>query len=85
VRRVAEDLLRRGWYATAASDRHHPGAARSLASLHGRLSQLGGTELADLLLKENPARLLVGQPVVAPDALPVQPSLWGRLFSKAQE
>jgi protein-tyrosine phosphatase len=67
IRRTAERLLRRGAYSLAASDRHHPGASRSLAALHERVAELSGVETADLLLCENPARVLDGEAIVRPE------------------
>lgn len=58
IRRTAERLLRRGSYSLAASDRHHPGTNRSLAALHERIAQLSDGDTADLLLCDNPARVL---------------------------
>jgi protein-tyrosine phosphatase len=58
IRRTAEQLLRRGSYARASSDRHHPGPLRSLAALHERVSALIDSATADALLSENPARVL---------------------------
>jgi protein-tyrosine phosphatase len=69
VRRTAERLLRRGSYSVAASDRHHPGTNRSLAALHERITRLTDGDTADLLLCENPARVLENKPVV-----PLEPS-----------
>ena len=69
IRRTAERLLRRGSYSLAASDRHHPGSNRSLAALHERVTQLCDAETADVLLCDNPARVLDGQPI-----MPAEPS-----------
>ena len=69
IRRTAERLLRRGSYSLAASDRHHPGSNRSLAGLHERVTQLCDAETADMLLCENPARVLDGHPIA-----PAEPS-----------
>lgn len=64
IRRVAESLIVRGYCALVGSDRHHPGPARSLALAHDRVTDLAGPETADLLLKENPRRVLESQPLV---------------------
>jgi len=64
VRQIAMWLLERGYYASAASDRHHPNQPRSLADLYNSLTDVGGPSLADLLLCENPTRLLRGEPVM---------------------
>lgn len=67
VRHTAERLLRRGSYAVAASDRHHPDQDRSLRALHARIAALTTEDVADLLLRINPARLLAGEPVIRPE------------------
>ena len=64
VRQTAMWLLEGGFYASAASDRHHPSQPRSLADLYISLTKVGGSSLANLLLCENPARLLRGEPVM---------------------
>jgi protein-tyrosine phosphatase len=83
VRRVAERLLQSGAYALAASDRHHPGSDRSLAALHERLMRLTDHDVADLLLRGNPAAVLEGKPLVQPDP-PVAPreSYLGRFWRR---
>jgi protein-tyrosine phosphatase len=83
IRRTAEHLLRRGSYSLAASDRHHPGNNRSLAALHERITQLSDADTADLLLCENPARVLDNQTLVllAPSD-EKNPSLLGRLLGR---
>jgi protein-tyrosine phosphatase len=68
IRRVSERLLRRGCYAVCASDRHMAGPRRSLAETHSRIGRLVSLEIADLLLCENPRRLLDDQPLMFPDA-----------------
>jgi tyrosine-protein phosphatase YwqE len=73
VRRTAERLLLRGSYTLASSDRHHPGADRSLSALHTRVHEMAGGDAADLLLRINPQRLLEGR-----SALPVEPAVQKR-------
>ncbi len=70
VKRTAENLLQHGLYALAASDRHHPGPHRSLAQMHDRIAALTNASLADLLLRENPQRVLAGHAVVPPEWTP---------------
>lgn len=79
VRETAEALLQRGFCALAARDRHHPGAARSLALAHERITQLTDSATADLLLAQNPRRVLDGEPLVLPS--PVEPEKGG-LFAR---
>lgn len=80
VRETAETLLQRGFCALAASDRHHPGATRSLSLAHDRITHLTDTATADLLLAENPRRVLDGEPVVRPSpAEPTKRGLFARL------
>lgn len=83
IRRTAEHLLRRGSYSLASSDRHHPGTPRSLAALHERITQLCDADTADLLLCENPARVLDNRPLIqsAPSE-EKNPSLLGRLLGR---
>jgi len=66
IQRTAMSFLQGGAYSLAASDRHHPEQARSLADLHAAIAKATDEETADLLLSENPARLLAGEPVVRP-------------------
>jgi protein-tyrosine phosphatase len=81
VRKTAERILRRGGYALAASDRHHPGPSRSLAALHENIARRFNPDLADLLLQENPVRVLAGRTPIAPEPLaPRQTSFLSRLF-----
>jgi protein-tyrosine phosphatase len=81
VRKTAEQILRRGAYALAASDRHHPGPLRSLAALHERITQRFGLDLADLLLRDNPARVLESRaPIVPEEPAPRRTSFLARLF-----
>lgn len=82
IRQVAEELLHRGLCVLASSDRHHPGSDRSLARLHERLTVLGGDDLADLLLRENPRRILADDDVIPPDPVPRAPSLFDRLLGR---
>lgn len=70
VRRTSEQLLRLGAYALAASDRHHPGPARSLTTLRARLEKSFGPELSDVLLETNPKRVLGDLPLISCDPLP---------------
>jgi hypothetical protein len=60
IRRTSEKLLSRGHYQMAASDRHHPGADRSLMATHTRITELAGEDQADLLLRRT--RTVAGRP-----------------------
>lgn len=81
IQNAAEEMLYRGAYAVAASDRHHPGSTRSLAQLHDRLTRLANADLADLLLRDNPARLLDGKRPIQPELQKLKrPSLFARLL-----
>jgi protein-tyrosine phosphatase len=83
TRRVAERLLLRGMYALGASDRHHPGPARSLDALHDRIAHLTEPDMADLLLSANPAAVLAGSLVRQPDArFSAQQSFFARLVHR---
>jgi protein-tyrosine phosphatase len=83
VRRAAEALLRAGSYVLAASDRHHPGPDRSLSVLHRRIAELTDTGTADLLLRENPARVLADKGLEKPAPVLYQPSLFDRLLRRS--
>jgi protein-tyrosine phosphatase len=80
IKRTAEALLKAGLYATAASDRHHPGPSRSLAETRQRISHLVGADQATLLLETNPARLLRDEPVIFPPRQEPMPGLFTRIF-----
>jgi protein-tyrosine phosphatase len=83
IRRTAERLLLRGCYSLASSDRHHPGPNRSLAALRQRIEALTGRATADLLLRENPARVLEGKEVVlAEPVAPKQRTFFDRLLRR---
>jgi protein-tyrosine phosphatase len=83
VRRTAERLVREGHYQLAGSDRHHPGPRRSLAELHDRLSADLSPEAADVLLRENPRRVLNDQPLLALEPAPPRVGFsWHRLFRR---
>jgi protein-tyrosine phosphatase len=83
VRRTAERLLLRGSYAIGSSDRHHPGRERSLSDLHNRIEELVGMDVAELLLRTNPRRLLDGQsPLPVEPAERKRPSLASRLLRR---
>jgi protein-tyrosine phosphatase len=85
IRRVAERLLRRGSYGLASSDRHHPGHERSLKDMHRRITDLTDPETADLLLRENPARLLDGADPLRPVVqIASDRSLFGKLWGRAE-
>jgi protein-tyrosine phosphatase len=80
IRRTAERLLRRGSYSLAASDRHHPGTNRSLTALHERITRLSDVDTADLLLCDNPARVLEDRALSqAEPSTEEGPSLLGRI------
>lgn len=68
VKRTAEHILHRGWYSLPGSDIHHPGQPRSLADMYETVMSLGDEATAQLLLVENPRRVLTGEPL-----LPVPP------------
>jgi protein-tyrosine phosphatase len=83
IRRTAERLLRRGCYSLAASDRHHPGPNRSLAALHESITQSIDGATADMLLCENPARVLEGRPIIPAELSEDKgSSLFGRMLGR---
>ncbi|MFW5878878.1 MAG: tyrosine-protein phosphatase [Myxococcota bacterium] len=65
-RLIAERLLQEGAYALAATDLHDADqAAKSLPGWIRRLERAAGTEGLEILLSENPKRLLSGRPCLA--------------------
>jgi protein-tyrosine phosphatase len=66
ARQTAETLLQEGLVALGASDRHHPGPERSLKLMYDRIATLTDEGLADLILRENPRRVLAGEAVLLP-------------------
>jgi protein-tyrosine phosphatase len=84
IRRTAERLLKRGSYSLASSDRHHPGPTRSLADTHDRIAKLTDTDTADLLVRDNPARVLDDLPLHEPEILPNRTSLFHRLLRRPE-
>jgi protein-tyrosine phosphatase len=83
IRRTAEKLLRRGAYMLASSDRHHPGPNRSLAALHDRITGMINEETADLLLSENPARVLSDRPLLEVEGIDEEKSsFFSRLLGR---
>lgn len=84
VQRTAEGLLQGGLYALAASDRHHPGPLRSLSLMHDRIAALTSADMANLLLRENPRRVLTGVPVIEPERtkIPRKGNILDRLRSR---
>jgi protein-tyrosine phosphatase len=61
-RKAAERMLEEGAYLVAASDAHHPDDVPRVAEAIALLHRLVGDEEADTLLRENPRRLLAGEP-----------------------
>jgi protein-tyrosine phosphatase len=61
-RKAAERMLEEGAYLIAASDAHHPDDVPKVAKAIEELYKLVGDEEADTLLRENPRRLLTGEP-----------------------
>lgn len=66
IRKTAAQLVRNGSCALAASDRHHPGPARSLARLHAVISTIASPQTADLMLSLNPSRVLQNEELEPP-------------------
>jgi protein-tyrosine phosphatase len=61
-RKTAERMLEEGAYLIAASDAHHLDDVPKVAQAIEALYRLVGDEEADTLLRENPRRLLAGEP-----------------------
>ncbi len=62
--KAAERMIEEGAYLVAATDTHHPDDLPRVAKAIERLFQLVGDEEANMLLGENPRRLLAGQPTL---------------------
>lgn len=83
AREIAEELIRRRMAHLVASDAHSvrrrpPG----LAAARDRIAELAGPELAQILVSDNPRRLLEGEPLIEWEPLPPQKrrGFWARLF-----
>lgn len=63
-RKAAERMLEEGAYLIAASDAHSPADVPKVAEAIALLHRLVGDQEADLLLRENPRRLLAGEPTL---------------------
>jgi protein-tyrosine phosphatase len=81
-REVAWRLLARGWGDYVASDFHARGMPR-MAAARAALEQAGGALQARLLMEENPARLLAGEPPLpVPPLRPARLPLWRRFLGR---
>lgn len=78
ARRVAHELLARGWVDYIASDYHSRGRT-AIRSARAQLGELGGEEQADLLMRVNPARLVAGEAPLPVAPLNVRRGLWSRI------
>lgn len=74
---LAHDLLAEGLVDCMASDNH--GDERSLAIARDWLSEMGETGQADLLTRENPARILADEDVMPVPPLARRRGMFGRL------
>jgi protein-tyrosine phosphatase len=63
-RKAAERMLEEGAYLIAASDAHRPDDVPNVAKAIAILHELVGDEEANILLRENPRRLLAGEPTL---------------------
>jgi protein-tyrosine phosphatase len=72
VQSAAERLLREGLVHLVASDAHGAIRRRPLwRRVYERLAELGGPDWADLLCRENPARVLAGQDLLEVPAISI--------------
>jgi len=76
-RRLALELLRRGWADYLGSDYHARGRPL-VAGYRAEVARLGGEEIAALLCEVNPGRLLDGEPPIPVAPIPGEPSLLAR-------
>ena len=86
AKELAEELIRRRMVHLVASDAHSvrrrpPG----LADARDRIARIAGPELAQILVSENPRRLLEGEPLVQWEPLPPpkRRTFWARLFGRS--
>jgi protein-tyrosine phosphatase len=78
-RRTAWGLLERGWADYLCSDFHARGRCAT-AEAAAALARAGGALQAGRLTRDNPARLLAGQPPLPVPPLRPRPPLWRRLL-----
>jgi protein-tyrosine phosphatase len=64
ARKAAERMLEEGAYTIAATDTHRVEDLKRVAEALGLLYKLAGDEEAEVLLAENPRRLLAGEPTL---------------------
>lgn len=81
ARRVAWELLRLGWVDYLGSDYHARGTLH-VRGCREAIERAGGAEQAALLMEENPARLLRGEPPLPVPPLPARRPLWRRLLGR---
>lgn len=85
ARRAAWRMLERGWVQLLATDYHARGAPRlreALGALSDRLEDAGdgrGREIPELLLHENPSRILADERPLPVPPLPEPRGLWARI------
>src|SRR5690606_32170774 len=80
-RRAAEELIERRLVHFVASDAHTTRRRRpGLSRAKKRVATLAGEEMAQILVAENPRRLLSGEPVRVFE--PVKPKRRGKLFGR---
>jgi protein-tyrosine phosphatase len=78
--RTALELLRLGWIDMIGSDYHaRPNRPLLLRQAYAQLSDWGGEEQARVLLSENPARVIDGQPLLPVESLDGAGRWWQRL------
>lgn len=78
ARRIAHELLGRGWVDYIASDYHARGRT-SIRSARAHLIELGGEEQVELLMRVNPSRLVAGEAPLPVAPLRVKRGLWSRI------
>lgn len=77
-RRIAFELLRRGWVDYLCSDYHARGPAL-VAQYRAVLEDAGAIEQAYTLMSANPSRMLAGMPPIPVQPLYLRRTLWGRV------
>lgn len=64
VKKTAEYLLSKGAYGLVGSDLHHPGQPRLLSEMEANVVSITDQGTADRLFRENPVRVLHGEPLL---------------------
>lgn len=82
ARRVSLALLRRGWVDYLSSDYHARGPV-SVRDAHDALEEMGASrEALELLMEENPERVIRGEPPLPVPMMESKQGLWARITER---